>query len=85
MAESKTYRFKVTAPDGTTASSETFSWPPPDSAEVSAASDDTASSPSEGAGNDAGSGGSADSGDSAEVSAAPDEDANHAEVTAAES
>ena len=78
MAESKTYRFKVTAPDGTTASSDTFSWPPPDSAEVSAAASE---------GDDAGSDGSADSGESAEVSAAPapDEDAPHAEVTAAES
>jgi hypothetical protein len=29
VAESKTYRFKVTAADGSTASSAIFSWPPP--------------------------------------------------------
>ncbi len=46
MAEPKSYRFKVTAPDGTTADSQIFSWPPPGEPEAGAALDNGAAATS---------------------------------------
>jgi hypothetical protein len=79
VADPKNYRFKVTAADGSTASSQIFSWPPAGTAEVSGGVD------AEGFDNSGAATSNlidvAPSQDSAEVSAGPHEEDDHAEVT----